>query len=104
MISGFAYMWEFDVKPDSVDEFVRLNGPDGEWAQLFSNADGYLKTEFHRDVNTQSRFVTVDYWESKTHVERFRRRCADAFEKIDRKGEALTTSERPVGEFTFTSR
>jgi quinol monooxygenase YgiN len=103
MVSGFAYMWEFDVKPGSVDEFRKLYGPDGEWVQLFSNAEGYLRTELHRDIRTPLRFVTVDYWKSETHLERFRRHRAAEFEEIDSRGEALTESENMIGEFRFAS-
>jgi quinol monooxygenase YgiN len=103
MPSGFAYIWEFKVKPDSVDEFLKLYGPDGDWVQLFSRAVGYVRTELHRDIHHPSRFVTVDYWESKAHLERFRRDCVSEFDVIDTMGEALTESEERIGEFTFTS-
>jgi heme-degrading monooxygenase HmoA len=102
-VSGYAYMWEFEVMAESVDEFLKLYGPTGEWVRLFSRADGYIRTELHRDVHMPTRFVTVDYWESKTDLERFRRDFAAELEEIDRIGETLTKSEKRIGEFTFNS-
>ena len=103
MVSGFAYMWGFKVKPDSVGKFMKLYGPDGEWVQLFSNAEGYIRTELHRDVNQPLRFVTVVYWESKAHFRGFRTDFAAKFDEIDEMGEALTESEKRIGEFTLIS-
>ncbi len=104
MADGFAYMWEFLVKPDSVGRFTKLYGPDGEWVRLFMKAEGYIRTELHRDVHQPLRFVTVDYWRSRGHCERFRADFAPELAAIDRTGEALTEVERLIGEFSFRSR
>lgn len=103
MVGGFAYMWEFKVKSDSVDRFMKLYGSDGEWVQLFSKAEGYVRTKLHRDVDQPLRFVTVDYWESKNHFRRFRTDFAAKFDEIDKMGEELTESETQIGEFAFIS-
>jgi quinol monooxygenase YgiN len=104
MVSGFAYMWEFKVNSESVNEFMKLYGPDGEWVQLFSKAEGYIRTELHRDAHEPLRFVTIDYWESKNHWLRFRTDFAASFDEIDKTGEALTESEKRIGEFAFICR
>jgi hypothetical protein len=31
----YTYIWEYQVRPDRVDEFERLYGPQGEWSGLF---------------------------------------------------------------------
>jgi hypothetical protein len=49
------------------------------------------------------RFVTVVYWESKAHFRGFRTDFAAKFDEIDEMGEALTESEKRIGEFTLIS-
>ena len=100
MVKCFAYMWEFRVKPDSVGGFIKLYGPDGDWVKLFANAEGYIRTELHRDVHESMRFVTIDYWESIEHLQRFRTEFATKIDEIDEIGDAMTESEEQIGEFT----
>ena len=46
---GYAYIWEYTVRPERVAEFEQAYGPDGEWVRLFRRAGGYVRTELHRD-------------------------------------------------------
>ncbi len=34
-------VWEFEIKPERAVEFVAAYAPNGAWAQLFSQAEGY---------------------------------------------------------------
>jgi hypothetical protein len=95
----FAYVWEYLVRSDKIDEFESMYGPTGDWALLFSRAAGYFRTDLLRDVSNPLRFVTIDFWTSKAERDRFRKEVASAFELLDRKGEALTEAERFVGDF-----
>jgi heme-degrading monooxygenase HmoA len=46
------------------DEFERVYGPDGEWAEFFRAGTGYIGTELLRDVEISGRYLVVDRWES----------------------------------------
>jgi len=95
----FAYLWEYVVTDDQVDEFRLIYGPQGKWVELFSQSDGYVRTELHRDINDPSRFLTIDYWASKEARDWFREQFASEFTALDETCEALTVEERFVGDF-----
>jgi quinol monooxygenase YgiN len=95
----FAYLWEYVVRDDRVDEFRLIYGSRGKWAELFSQSYGYVRTELHRDINNPSRFLTIDYWASKEARDRFQEQFASEFTALDETCEALTVEERFVGDF-----
>jgi len=95
----YCYIWEYVVAPESVAEFERLYGPSGPWVALFRRAEGYVRTELHRDRANLRRYVTVDYWRSSEDHSEFRSRFAKEFEELDGLGEDLTESEAFLGEF-----
>ena len=95
----FVYIWTYDVREDAIAEFVRVYGPDGEWAALFRKHVGYERTELLRDVKTEHRYCTVDYWRSREDREDFLREHATAFAELDRRCEALTVGEVHIGDF-----
>jgi heme-degrading monooxygenase HmoA len=57
-----ALVFSYEVR--ETGEFERVYGPDGEWAQFFAGASGYIGTELLRDVELPSRFLVIDRWES----------------------------------------
>jgi len=95
----FAYVWEYIVREDRVDQFVRAYGPDGDWVKLFSLDEAYLGTKLYHDLDNPNRFLTTDYWTSKTERDLFREKYAPEFEEIDRACELLTKSEKFLGDF-----
>jgi len=95
----FAYAWEYRVRPDAIDEFVRHYGPGGSWVVLFSRADGYLGTRLLRDREDPERFVTIDTWVTAAACAAFRERFAADFDALDAACEALTLEERHLGDF-----
>jgi quinol monooxygenase YgiN len=100
----FVYIWEYQVKADRLDEFMRVYGPQGEWVKLFQKGTGYISTDLHQDVSDPGRFLTVDSWRSAADRDRFRKEFADEFERLDRYCEQFTARETLVGEFyTLTS-
>ena len=99
----FAYLWEYVVRDDQVDEFRLIYGPRGKWVELFSRSNGYVRTELHRDTNNPSRFLTIDYWASKEARDRFREQFASEFTALDETCEALTVEERFVGDFELVA-
>ncbi|HET7648422.1 MAG TPA: antibiotic biosynthesis monooxygenase [Gaiellaceae bacterium] len=44
--------------------FEGAYGPEGEWAQFFRQARGYIGTELLRDVEEPDRYLVIDRWES----------------------------------------
>ena len=97
--SPFLYIWEYLVKENSVREFRHIYGPNGDWIQLFSRADGFVQTRLYHDVNNPNRFVTIDFWASKEARDRFRKDFAAEFAKLDARCESFTTEERFFGDF-----
>ncbi len=96
---GYAYIWEYAVRPERVTEFEDAYGPNGAWVELFRRAKGYVRTEFHRDRNDPNRYLTIDYWDSAEAWEAFRNDMASEFEAIDARCEGFTLEEREIGRF-----
>jgi heme-degrading monooxygenase HmoA len=57
-----ALVFSYEVRETA--EFERVYGPEGEWAQFFRQGRGYVGTELLRDVESPSRYLVVDRWES----------------------------------------
>jgi len=95
----YVVVWEFEAEPHARREFERLYGPNGAWAALFRQGEGYVDAELLRDPETPGRYVTVDRWESQAAFEAFRARYAAEYETIDKAGEALTKRETLIGRF-----
>ncbi|HEX6787988.1 MAG TPA: antibiotic biosynthesis monooxygenase [Gaiellaceae bacterium] len=57
-----ALVFSYDVREPA--EFERVYGPNGDWAQFFAGAQGYIGTELLRDVETPGRYLVIDRWES----------------------------------------
>lgn len=96
---GYAYVWEYLVRPECVTEFETAYGRSGDWARLLRKAAGYVRTELHRDRADPGRFLTIDYWETSADWERFRVELGDEFEALDRRCEKLTDHEFEIGRF-----
>ena len=96
----YCRIWEYRVRADHLAEFEAGYGADGDWAELFRRASGYLRTELFRDHDDLTRFLTIDYWESRGSYESFRSRFNADYEALDSRFEDLTTSENLVGCFS----
>jgi heme-degrading monooxygenase HmoA len=57
-----ALVFSYEVR--NATEFERVYGPAGEWADFFRRGTGYVGTELLRDVETPSRYLVVDRWDS----------------------------------------
>ncbi len=99
MKSGYVYIWEYIVKAEHADDFLRAYAPDGEWVKLFLGRPGYKKTELLRDSGNPLRFVTIDFWEDASSWQAFRREKSKEFESLDQKCETFTVSEKQIGLF-----
>lgn len=97
---SYVYLWEFRVAPEHQEEFARRYGSDGDWAQLFRRASGYVGTELLRDRADRGRFVTIDRWRDEASYRQFRLEFADGYAALDRDCDQLTISETLIGEFS----
>jgi len=94
----FVNLWEFHVKSGMQDLFEKVYGPEGDWARLFGAAPGYRGTRLIRDVAGGRRYLTLDYWASRSEFEAFRDKYASAYAELDKWCGSLTESERHLAE------
>lgn len=95
----FIAIWEFHVRTDKRRAFERAYSPNGDWAQLFRRAEGYVRTELFRDPDKPGRYVTLDFWASRLAFQKFKHQYTVAYKALDKKCESLTARERRIGEF-----
>jgi heme-degrading monooxygenase HmoA len=57
-----ALVFSYEVRDP--EEFELAYGAEGEWASFFRQGRGYIGTELLRDVETPSRYLVIDRWES----------------------------------------
>ncbi len=89
----FVAVWKFTVAAARVPEFVRAYGPEGDWAELFRRAEGYLATRLVQDLDDDGVFVTIDSWTSQQAYAAFREKFAEEYAALDRRCERLTEDE-----------
>lgn len=95
----FVTVWSYAIVTGKEKHFESLYGKDGDWVKLFKKHPDYIKTELAKDLNDNSRYITIDYWKSKESYYRFREEVKKEFDIIDKYGEELTISEIHLGEF-----
>ncbi len=95
----FEIVWEYEVRPEKVEAFEALYGPEGDWARLFRRAEGYVETRLYRDPAWPMLYLTIDRWHSRVAYEAFVQTAGPAYAALDRRGDALTARERRVGAF-----
>ena len=96
---GFTTIWEFHVLPEARAAFERRYGPDGDWARLFHQGEGYLGTELLHDRDDSTRYLTIDRWKDPDAYRVFRARFAEPYAALDRDCAGLTTQEVALGEY-----
>jgi len=95
----YLIVWEFRPRPGAEARFGRAYGPEGVWAKLFRQGEGFLGTELVRDERDQRRFLTMDGWESRQAYETFRAAHQSDYEALDAECEELTELEKEIGKF-----
>ena len=90
-----AILWRYRVKPEHAEEYERVYGPDGDWAQLFRRAKGYLGTELLRSPNGD--YLTIDRWRSASDFAAFKEKYGDDYAALDARTEAWTEEEMNLG-------
>ena len=93
----YRIFWRYLVKPDRIDAFERVYGPEGDWAQFFRRGNGYLGTQLFREIGPGRRYVTIDEWDSESEYQGFRASHLEEYEAIDRVCEDYTEVEEQLG-------
>jgi heme-degrading monooxygenase HmoA len=96
---GYVVVWEFRPIAGTEERFEEAYGPRGAWARLFAMGEGFVGTELNQDLKDPTRYLTLDFWESKEAYEAFRAKHAAEYIAIDRECEALTAEEKALGAF-----
>jgi heme-degrading monooxygenase HmoA/ketosteroid isomerase-like protein len=98
-VEMYVILWEFEVRPEKVASFVAAYGPDGIWAQLFTQADGFVGTELLRSTDSEdgSRFLTIDRWQTAEYFARFQTQFATQYGRLDTQCERLAFKESKLG-------
>src|SRR5665648_89088 len=92
----YVRVWQYEVHPDAVVEFLAAYGPSGDWAALFARGEGYGGTELFRSTSAPTRFVTIDRWASRDRWDRFRADWTDAYAALDARLGRLTLWQEDV--------
>ena len=98
----YVIVWEFRVQQAREAEFVQKYGPEGAWARFFRGSKGYIKTELVRDVTSDFRFLTLDYWQTEEEFNRYRQLNLAEYERLDKEFRGLTEQENRLGAFYRT--
>jgi len=98
----YVIVWEFRVRQERAAEFVQKYGPEGAWARFFRGSAGYIKTELVRDVTSDFRFLTLDYWQTEEEFNRYRQLNLAEYERLDKEFRGLTEQENRLGGFYRT--
>ena len=95
----YVIVWEFWVRKERVAEFQEKYGPEGAWARFFRGSAGYIRTELVRDVDSDFRFLTLDYWQTEEEFNRYRQLNLAEYERLDKEFAGLTETETRLGAF-----
>jgi len=78
-------------------QFEAVYGPSGDWAQFFRLDEAYQGTELVRDLRSERKYLTLDYWSSEQSYNEFRKQHQSEYGAIDQKCEAMIEAEREIG-------
>ncbi len=92
----YVRVWTYEVAEATVDAFIAAYGAEGDWAQLFGQAQGYLGTELYRGTADPTQFITVDRWESAAAWSAFLQEWGQRYQRLDGRLAGLSTSQRAL--------
>lgn len=90
-------LWKFEVPPEQEERFVNAYKADGEWAKLFGQAPGFLRTELWRDGD--GIYLTCDYWQSDAAFAQFQATLGEQYRGLDAELEGVAGLETFLGAF-----
>jgi heme-degrading monooxygenase HmoA len=95
----YMILWRFRPRPDCIAEFEAAYGPNGDWARLFAQAEGYLGTELWKRREGADDYLTIDRWQTEQKYWLFRQRFHGPYSALDLKLQSLTDEEELLGQF-----
>jgi heme-degrading monooxygenase HmoA len=98
-LTGYTYMWEFEVPPANQSEFERIYSSTGPWIELFRRAPGYVGTHLLHDRSKSTRYVTIDRWCDEFAYREFRSKYAAAYAALDLECKGLASLETSLGSY-----
>jgi heme-degrading monooxygenase HmoA len=90
-------LWRFEVPEGEEAGFVSAYRSDGDWARLFAQAPGFIRTELWRDGD--GIYLTADHWESVLAFEAFQATLGEAYRELDARLEGVSGIETFLGAF-----
>jgi len=94
----FVRVWDYEVPSEHTEAFTAAYDADGDWAQLFGRAAGFLGSELYRDATRSDRFLTIDRWRAEQDWLSFLSAFGPAYESMDAQFEGLAMTERSLFE------
>jgi heme-degrading monooxygenase HmoA len=94
-----SVIWEFSVEERLRGDFERAYGPNGPWARLFAEGDGFLETRLLRAKESAGIYQTIDRWLSREAYAEFKRAFAERYEAVDQEVGDLSRRETYIGLF-----
>jgi len=92
-------IWEYWIAHGREKEFAEMYGPNGDWAKLFDEAPGYVRSDLLLDKQDPSRAIVMDWWESRQQYTAFLHEFKAEYEAINARAEMLNSSECCLGWF-----
>jgi heme-degrading monooxygenase HmoA len=90
--------WSYRVLAGCESAFESLYAANGDWSRLFARSPAYLGTQLLRDADDAACYVTLDRWRTRGEYEAFLLSAREDYAALDRRGDALTSEERRIGE------
>ena len=84
----FLALWEFEVKSGCEERFQSVYGAQGDWVRLFRSDPLFIETRLLQDAVEPTKFVTLDFWQSRIAYESFQELQHAAYDAIDEIAEA----------------
>ena len=96
---SYTRIWRFQAATGRELEFTAAYGPEGDWARLFRQSPGYLRTELARLDPAGDVFLITDRWASRKDWDDFLVAHGDAYHQLDRAFAPLCASETELDEY-----
>ena len=96
---SYVRVWRFRPLPQAVAAFEEAYGAEGDWAQLFRSADGFLGTTLLKRDGKPGEYLTLDRWVSAQAYQTFRLARHGELTALDRRCESLTALEQEIGSY-----
>ncbi len=92
-------LWEYQVKPDRLEEFESMYRPDGPWTDFFRVCPAFVSITLWKDLRRPGRYLVADRWTSEALYDEFVKERATEIADLSARGARLWTSEHEMGRY-----